>query len=132
MSNTVTPNKLQQMSSADGYIVVCPKGDYQVEIKAFDFDGALRGAPTTYVVANMSRLVQWCINHRVVVECPISTLIECLHAAGELFTVASNGAAVAVEHNCFTHVGLPVDTEAALAICARLGIEVIYQDRQDR
>ena len=124
MSNTVTPNKLQQMSSADGYIVVCPKGDYQVEIKAFDFDGALRGAPTTYVVANMSRLVQWCINHRVVVECPISTLIAHLHAVGAEFDIVLRGNVVAAQHDCFTHVGLPDDTEVALALCATLGIEV--------
>lgn len=122
--NTLAPRTLTQLSSADSYIVVCPKGDYQVEIKAYDFDGALRGAPTTYVVANMGHLVRWCLTHHVVVDCPISVLISTLHAVGAEFDIVLRGNVVAAQYDCFTHVGLPEDTEVALAICARLGIEV--------
>ena len=119
--NALTPNKLKKMSAyAD--VIVSLRGDHEVVVRALD--GGDRFSAEKYAVSDMDRLVVWCLNNHTSVDCPIQTLIECLHAAGELFTVASNGAAVAVEHNCFTHVGLPVDTEAALAICARLGIEV--------
>ena len=110
----LTPRKLKKMSdSAD--VIVSLRGDHEVVVRVLD--GGDRFSAEKYAVSDMGRLIVWCLNNHTSVDCSIVSLIKALHAAGESFAVACNGAAVAVEYDCFTHVGLPVDTEAALALC---------------
>ena len=117
----LTPRKLKKMSdSAD--VIVSLRGDHEVVVRVLD--GGDRFSAEKYAVSDMGRLIVWCLNNHTSVDCSIVSLIKALHAAGESFAVACNGAAVAVEYDCFTHVGLPVDTDKALALCATLGIEV--------